>query len=165
MSNLLKAGFTEPFPVIAPSEEKLIEIIEKWIEDHHGDNPPGSKPFANTRIGLSREFSTPITFSTTSEEVCAELYRVTNSRIAWILKDSNDSCMLVVSANGNNAQWRGYHGWLGGDLGFTAQTVANSDKFRQQKRGFDSNLSEDSGRYDAQGEHDYGGRKHLGYHQ
>lgn len=58
--------------------------------------------------------------------------------------------MLVKSSIQNRAGWRGYHGWLGGELGFTSLVVASTGgagtitKARARKRDIDTSESIDN---------------------
>lgn len=122
---LQTAGFTEPFPVTTSNEEDLIQILERWMTSHPGEQPPASRSFHKEQCGRFC-CATELTFGSTSEPVWVERIRISAFHMAFFLKDDDGSCMLVKPNYANNNGWRGYHGWRGADLGFTLQTIAQT---------------------------------------
>ena len=130
IANLVKAGFTEPFPVTAASEAELVQKLEDWMIDQSDTNPPGAIPANVQRLAEDKIYAIKITLATTTEEVFTRLCRVTRSPMVYIVQDADGSCMLAKPEVKNSSSRRGYYGWLGGNLGFTARTIANSDGFQ-----------------------------------
>ena len=126
MSSLQTAGFAEPFPVTASNEEELIQILERWMTSHPDEKPPGSTRLQNQECSRKFRYAKELTFGSTYEPVWVERVRISVSHMAFFLMDDNGSCMLAIPNCTNNNGWRGYHGWLGADLGFTLQTIAQT---------------------------------------
>ena len=122
---LKTVGFTEPFPVTTSNEEDLIQMLEHWMKSHPDEQPPASTAYQKEQCGRFC-YATELTFGCTSEPVWVERVRISAHHMAFFLKDEDDSCMLVKANCTNNNGWRGYHGWLGADLGFTLQTIAQT---------------------------------------
>ena len=126
ISSLQTAGFTEPFPVTTWNEKELIRILECWMTSHPDEKPPGSTRLQNQECSRRFRYAKELTFGSTSEPVWVERVRISASHMAFFLMDDDRSCMLANPNNTNNNEWRGYHGWLGADLGFTSQTIAQT---------------------------------------
>ena len=126
ISSLQTAGFTEPLPVTTSNEEDLIQLLERWMTSHPGEQPPGSTTLQKQYCGRRFCYAKELTFGSTSEPVWVERVRISVSHMAFFLMDDDGSCMLVNPNYTNNKEWRGYHGWLGADLGFTLQTIAQT---------------------------------------
>jgi len=126
IAGLTQAGFGKPFPMVACSEKDLIGDLTMWMMDHPGRAPPGSVGLQRTYCGLEHPYWEELTFTGTSEHVWVERFTINDSYMGWILREHDESCMLVLKHTLNNAQWRGYHAWLGGDLGFTSLTIADA---------------------------------------
>lgn len=129
IANLLKAGFTEPFPIVANSPADLIGLLTEWMENRPGRQPPASRGFMEELVVNKHEYSMGIRFATTSDTVWAERFQISKSWMVWILKESDNSCMLIKPRPGNSRYQRGYYAWLGGDLGFSTAIIANCDGF------------------------------------
>ena len=141
ISSLQTAGFAEPFPVTTTNEGDLIQMLERWMATHVGERPPGSTPFQKQSCGRKFRYATELTFGSTSEPVWVERVRVSASHMAFFLMDDDGSCMLVNPNCSNNNGWRGYHGWLGANLGFTLQTIAQTESaVKWQSEGTIENL-------------------------
>ena len=127
ISSLQTAGFAEPFPVTTSNEEELIQILERWMTSHPDERTSGLDTPSEPRY-CSRKFlyAKELTFGSTPEPVWVERVRISASHMAFFLMDDNGSCMLAIPNCTNNNGWRGYHGWLGADLGFTLQTIAQT---------------------------------------
>ena len=126
ISSLQTAGFTEPFPVTTSNEEELIQILKRWMASHPDEKPPGSTRLQNQECSHKFRYAKELTFGSTSEPVWVERVRISASHMAFFLMDDDGSCMLANPNYTNNNGWRGYHGWLGADLGFTLQTIAQT---------------------------------------
>ena len=126
ISSLQTAGFTEPFPVTALNEEDLIQVLERWITSHPDEQPPASTALLKAYCGRTFHYAKELTFVSTSEPVWVERVKISASHMAFFLMDDEGSCMLVNANSSNNHEWRGYHGWLGADLGFTLLTIAQT---------------------------------------
>ena len=123
---LQTAGFTEPFPVTTSNEEELIQILERWMTSHPDEKPPGSTRLQIQEFSRKFRYAKELTFGSTSEPVWVERVRISESHMAFFLMDNDGSCMLAIPNCTNNNGWRGYHGWLGANLGFTLQTIAQT---------------------------------------
>ena len=126
ISSLQIAGFTEPFPVTTSNKEELIQILERWMTSHPDEKPPGSTRLQNQECSRRFHYARELTFGFTSEPVWVERVRINASHMVFFLMDDDGSCMLANPNDTNNNRWRGYHGWLGADLGFTLQTIAQT---------------------------------------
>ena len=126
ISSLQTAGFTEPFPVTTSNEEELIQILERWMTSHPDEKPPGLTRLQNQECSRKFPYAKEHTFASTSEPVWVERIRISASHMAFFLMDDDGSCMLANPNYTNNNGWRGYHGWLGADFGFTLQTIAQT---------------------------------------
>ena len=126
ISCLQTSGFTEPFPVTTSNEEDLIQVLERWMSSHPDEQLPASKALKKEYCGRKFHYAKQLTFGSTSEPVWVERVRISASHMAFFLMDDDGSCMLVNPNYTNNKEWRGYHGWLGADLGFTLQTIAQT---------------------------------------
>ena len=126
ISSLLTAGFIEPFPVTTSNEEDLIRILESWMTSHPDEDPPASTTLRKDYCGRKFHYAKELNFGCTSEPVWVERVRISASHMAFFLMDDDGSCMLVEPSYANNKEWRGYHGWLGANLGFTLQTIAQT---------------------------------------
>ena len=126
ISGLQTAGFSEPYPVTASNEEDLIQMLDVWMTSHPDDRPPASINFTKQWCGRKAHYAKELTFGCTSEPAWVERVRINPSHMAFFLMDDDGSCMLVDANYANNQGWRGYHGWLGADLGFTLQTIAQT---------------------------------------
>lgn len=144
--SLQTAGFTEPFPVTASNEEGLIQVLEHWMTSYPNEQPPASRSIVKDECGRFC-YNTELTFGSTSEPVWVERVKISASDIAFFLKDDDGSCMLVKANYTNNNTWRGYHGWLGADLGFSLQTMAQTGSAVKWQSGdlIEDFQSEDSG--------------------
>ncbi len=143
ISSLQTAGFTEPFPVTTSNEEDLIQLLERWMTSHPDEQPPGSTPFQR-QCDRKVRYAKELTFGSTSEPVWVERVRISASHMAFFLMDDDGSCMLVNANSSNNNGWRGYHGWLGADLGFTLQTIAQTGSaVKWQSEGLIGNFQPD----------------------
>ena len=139
--SLQTAGFTEPFPVTASNEVDLIQVLERWMTSHPGEQPPASVIARQEYCGRRFDYAKELTFGSTSEPVWVESVRISESHMAFFLMDDDGSCMLVNANSSNNSEWRGYHGWLGADLGFTLQTIAQTGSLvRWQSEGLVGNF-------------------------
>ena len=134
ITRLQNAGFTEPFPVTTSNEEDLIQMLERWMTSHPDEDPPASSSCHKQRCGRIC-YATELTFGCTSEPVWVERVRISARHMAFFLRDEDESCMLVKANYGNNNGWRGYHGWLGADLGFTLQTIAQTGSMVRWQSG------------------------------
>ena len=108
------------------NEEDLIQMLERWMTSHPDEQPPASTNLKKEYCGRKFHYAKELTFSSTSEPVWVERVRISASHMAFFLMDDDGSCMLVNPNYTNNNEWRGYHGWLGTDLGFTMQTIAQT---------------------------------------
>ena len=126
ISSLQTAGFTEPFPVTTSNEEELIQILERWMTSHPDEKPPGSTRLQPYECSRKFRYAKELTFGFTSEPVWVERVRLSESHMAFFLMDNDGSCMLAIPNCTNNNGWRGYHGWLGANLGFALQTIAQT---------------------------------------
>ena len=141
ISSLKTVGFTEPFPVTASNKEDLIQVLERWMASHPDEQPPASVTGAQEYSGRKFHYAKELTFGSTSEPVWVERVRISESHMAFFLMDDDGSCMLVNANSSNNSEWRGYHGWLGADLGFTLQTIAQTGSLvRWQSEGLVGNF-------------------------
>ena len=95
------------------------------MQSHPGKDPPGAKPLQTQYCGYKHTYRKVLTLASTSEYVWVERFKISEDHMGWILKDGDGSCMLVIN-HGNGGNWRGYHGWLGADLGFTTLTIAHT---------------------------------------
>lgn len=126
MPDLLNAGFKEPFPLIAKSQDKLVDLLTTWMAICPGKDPPGSVKLDRNYCGHKITPGKQLAFTATSDYVWVERIPISKSHMGWMLKEEDGYCMLVLNNPANNGRWRGYHGWLGGDLGFTSITVADT---------------------------------------
>ena len=126
ISSLQTAGFTEPFPVTTSNEEDLIQVLGRWMSNHPDEQPPASTTLKKEYCGRKFHYAKQLTFGSTSEPVWVDRVRISATHMAFFLMDEDGSCMLVNPNHTNNNEWRGYHGWLGADLGFTLQTIAQT---------------------------------------
>lgn len=126
ISSLQIAGFTEPFPVTTSNKDELIQILEHWMTSHPDEEPPGLTRLQNQERGRNFCYARELTFGFTSEPVWVERVGISASHMVFFLMDDDGSCMLANPNYTNNNQWRGYHGWLGANLGFTLQTIAQT---------------------------------------
>ena len=78
--------------------------------------------YCGRRFHCARELN----FGSTSEPVWVKPVRVSESYIAFFLMEDDGSCILVKPNYMNNSEWRGYHDWLGPDLGLILQTIAQT---------------------------------------
>ena len=141
ISSLQTAGFTEPFPVTASNKEDLIQVLERWMTSHPDEQHPASVIIRRKYSDRIFDYGKELTFGSTFEPVWDELLRISESHKAYFLTDDDGSCMLVNANSSNNSEWRGYHGWLGADLGFTVQTIAQTGSLvRWQSEGLVGNL-------------------------
>ena len=122
ISNLLQAGFSNPLPLVTRSQEDLSTLLGAWVTSHPGEVPPA----AYRTTPMKPNYLMEITFATTPETVWTEFFRINEMYIGRMLKDADGSCMLVRPALGNTGNRRGYHAWLGGDLGFTTKVIAGT---------------------------------------
>ena len=129
VSNLLHAGFTEPFPIITRSQEDLVKVLDEWVADRQGAQPPDSKRCHPSWVRGRFRYGRDITFATTSEIVWADQFRINELYVGWILRDVDGSCMMVKPHHPHGGSQRGYHAWLGGDLGFTTKIIAGTSKY------------------------------------
>ena len=90
---------------------------------------PGSTAFYRPYVGKKHCYLKPIYFATTFEIVEVERFEISPTRMGWMLKDRDQSCMLVNNASANTGARRGYHGWLGADKGFSTLTIADNYGF------------------------------------
>ena len=126
VGSLLQAGHTAGLPLAFHSDAALSRHIQDWVAAHPSEGLPGSRPFFRQSINNQHHYSKPIYFSTTSELVNLERFKLSETRMGCVIKDENGSCMLMKSAFGNCGAKRGYQGWLGGDKGFSHLTIADN---------------------------------------
>ena len=129
------------------NKEDLIRMLERWMTGHPDKKHPALRPLQKQYCGQRFRYAKELTFGTTSEPVWVERVGISASHMAFFLMDDDGSCMLVNSNCANNHGWRGYHGWLGADLGFTLQTIAQTGSaVKWQSGGLVGNLQpEDRG--------------------
>lgn len=126
LSRLLQAGFNEPLPLVASSERHLIGIVTAWMATHPGEGPPGSVGLLQRYCGVKYRYGRELTFATTKDYVWVERFKISDSYMGWILKESDGTCTMVKACHGNTGHYRGYNSWLGGDLGFTSKAIADT---------------------------------------
>lgn len=127
VANLLRAGFSEPFPVTAPSEEQLVHMLNVWMAQYPDRSPPWLRPLNRGRLDNSYRNSASIFLASTLVEVYTSVRQMSPSGMTYILTDSDGSCMIGVPVAGNSMHERAYYGWLGGDLGFTSKPFVSTD--------------------------------------
>ena len=104
----------------------MFQVLERWVESHPSGELPGSVSFKRQHCDRRIAYGRELIFVSTSEHVWVEQRGTSASNMIFILMEDFGSCMLVKPNPMNNNLWQGYHGWLGADLGFTLQTIAQS---------------------------------------
>lgn len=132
IADLLKAGFSEPFPETAPSEAELVHMMNGWMAQHPDRNPPWSSTLNRRVLGRDFSYSVAISLTSTSEEIFTSVRQLGSSRMTYTLMDNDGACMIGRPVAGNGTYKRAYYGWLGGDLGFTSKPFVSSDWLRSQ---------------------------------
>ena len=124
-SNSSESGLSEQMPLIAGSEAELVNILQEWTQEHHGRLLPGT---AHGTIRYVEAYvPKKLILTGTSELILIKRVLVNSITTALILKAADGSCMLTKPNRGNNQQWCGHNGWLGGERGYTNEIVASTD--------------------------------------
>ena len=132
VADLRQCGMTSEIPLAFRSEKDLVEHLNDWMLTHPSTNPPGSIPLQKQHVKYQHVFDKPIYFAATSQKVEIIRFQISDRLMGFTLKDNDGSCMYVIAAAGNSGAARAYHGWLGKDRGFAAETIAASRKSVKQ---------------------------------
>ena len=113
-----------PFPVTAQSQEELAAVVREWMANHRNTKLLGVNKIFNQLISQG-----PVEVKLTESPICGLVMyvQIDLQHMLRSLQLETGSCLLVRSVKFNRLGWKGFHAWLGGDLGYSKQVFASTD--------------------------------------
>ncbi|MCJ1465953.1 hypothetical protein MMC07_004572 [Pseudocyphellaria aurata] len=130
----------EPGPVIASSEEHLVDLVTTWMNVHPNMLLDGLRRMtASLEHLVESSRAHPMIITHDQESVQVNRIQVNEGVMGWMMKRTDGSCMLG-KLTGHSRTTLKYQLWLGGERGFTSGITAQKcpDKTSGKQAAVDS---------------------------
>lgn len=112
----------ESAPVIAASENTLVDLINTWSKEHPETILDGLTPLMLWQIKMS--LAEPVVITYKQETFQLNRFQIDERLMGWVLKRIDGSCLLIKIKIALRDLFV-FHIWLGGDRGFTSEITAD----------------------------------------
>ncbi|KAG8529746.1 uncharacterized protein KY384_005227 [Bacidia gigantensis] len=124
---LVTAGCGPDLPLIFESVDDMSQHVRQMNWHNPKNQPIGTRCLSCSGKFQRVAYSDSQTyFVSTTEQLEVVRFRVLGKYAGWALMQEDGLCMYVIPSDGNGTKGRGYHAFLGEDLGFTMEPIAVS---------------------------------------